>query len=484
MSQFARRISGILLFWAMSFSVQAAEDLMGIYQQARDNDPQIKIAESELRVIEERKPQARAGLLPSLNAGASATREWVDGRGADSTALGYNLTLTQPVYNRGNRIVYQQADRAVARAEANYQSARQELMTRASQRYFDVLAAQDSLEFARNNKTAIQRQLEQTRRRFEVGLIAITDVQESKAGYDLAVAEEISALNQLNNAQEALREITGAYHDPLAVLKEEVPLVTPDPEKMEAWAKRALNQNPQITAAQVAVEIARQEIERQRANHHPRLDLVARHGYQDVDGGNQFSSGYVHNNSVGLELSLPVDISGAIRAGTREAQYAYQQALDNLEKARRAVQLQVHQAYLNVISGISRVKALEQAVVSNRTAYDATLTGFDVGTRTSVDVLNAQRELLRAQRDYANARYAYLQNTLVLKQATGILDEEDLAALNEWFVPPPPPQAQEGEKSEAVDSAESPKETGEADQKEPEQPAAGATPVADETETP
>lgn len=415
----------------------AAESLHGLYQQAQANDPQFKIAETERQAVAEKRSQAKAGLLPSLNAAASYTKDWAQGKSRDSTTSGYNLTLTQPLYARGNWIALSQADSEIQRAEANYQGARQELMTRLAGRYFDLLSAADNLEFAGNNKAAIQRQLDQTKQRFEVGLIAITDVQESQAGYDLAVAEEILAVNTQDNAKEALREVTGAYPGKLAGLACEAPLVAPQPADIEAWAKLALEQNPQIAAAQAAAELARQEIERQRSSHYPQLDLVARHSYNDVNGGMPLLSGYSLDNSLGVQLSLPLDVAGGVRARTREAEYRHQQALDNLDKQRRAVELQAHQAYLNVISGSSRVKALRQAVVSNRTAYEATQTGFDVGTRTSVDVLNAQKELLRAQRDHTKARYDYLLNTLRLKQAAGSLSEEDLAALSAWCTEKP-----------------------------------------------
>lgn len=421
----------LAIAWAAP-AYPAADTLADLYQQALASDPQFKIAESERLAVGEKLPQAKSGLLPSLNAGASYTKAWSKGS-QDSTSSGYNLTLTQPLYARGNWIALDQAGSEIQRAEANYMSAQQGLMLRVAARYFEVLASQDNLEFAGNNKKAIQRQLDQTKQRFDVGLIAITDVQESQAAYDLAVAEEILAENTLNNAREALREVIGQYPGQLAGIRADMALLVPDPADIEAWAQRALEENPTILAARVAVELARQQIEQTRSVHYPRLDLVARHGYSDQDGsGMPQTGGYSLDNSLGLQLSVPIDVSGGMRSRTREAQYRHQQALDALEQQRRAVESQARQAYLNVISGISRLKALDQAVVSNRTALDATQTGFEVGTRTSVDVLNAQKELLRAQRDHAKARYDYLLNTLNLKQGAGSLSEEDLAALSKW----------------------------------------------------
>ena len=418
----------------LSVNSHASEGLLDLYHQAWANDPQLKLAEAQRLAIYEHRPQAEAAFWPLLNLGAHYTKEWAAGRSQDNTSSGYAVSLIQPLYNRETGIALSQAGTEIQKAEAVYLEAQQDLITRLSARYFDVLAALDNVKFSRNNKVAIQRQLEQSKQRFEVGLIAITDVHEAQAAYDLSLADEIKTLNESENAQESLREITGTYHESLAPLKETIPLLPPDPEDLSAWVETALKRSPLVNAAQLEIELARQGIDRQRAYHYPQLDLVGQHSYQDVDEGGAFASGYRHSNSISLQFNLPVDIGGGARARTSEAKYRHQQALEGLEKQKRFAHSQVHQAYRKVLSGISRVKALQQAVVSAASAYEATKAGFEVGMRTSVDVLTVQRELLGAQRDYARARYDYVLSTLQLKQAAGILTAEDLIHLMEWFV--------------------------------------------------
>jgi outer membrane protein len=434
-----------------------AETLLDIYLLAQQKDPQYKSAEYEREAVKELYPQARAQLLPSITFGASAYKEWNEGSGVDNTNSGYALQLVQPLYNRANTNQLNQAEMRIQRAEADFLSVEQVLVMKTALRYFNVLAALDGLAYARNNKNAIQKQLDQSKQRFDVGLIAITDVQESQAGYDLAVADEILAQSTLDNAREALRELTGLYHDPLALLNEDIPLVMPEPADIDAWTQQALEQNPQLTAAQVSVDLALEEIERQRAGHLPTVDLVAKHSYSDVDSNYAISDTYRHSNSIGVQLNVPLYLGGAVESRIREAGLRRDQSLESLESSRRAVQLQAHQAYQNVLSGISRVEALRQAVVSTQTAYDATQAGFEVGTRTSVDVLAAQRELLRAQRDYAGARYQYVMNHLSLKQAAGILSAADIEKINKFFYMPSQQPAKKDKKPKPKLAKEQPK---------------------------
>jgi outer membrane protein len=432
----------IIFLWLIAcffYNPIQAETLLELYQLAVQNDPQLKIANQERLATLEKKSQARAPLLPQVTLGADATHnwrteDWMTGNNQENTSVGYNVSLSYALYRRDLKIKLEQVDSQIQQAEATYESARQALMERLSSRYFAVLAANDNLKFAQSAKQAFKRQLDEAQQRFEVGLIAITDVEEAQAGYDLAVADEILAQNELDNAQEALREITGRYHQNLAALNEEAPLLGPDPTDIDAWTKTALEQNPEMLAAQYAVEEARQEIEKQRAANLPTIDLVGRHSYSDILRGDDNPPGTLTtNNSLGIELNYFLYEGGAIRSRIREAQRRKDQALDRLEQQRRAIQLQTRQAYFTLISNISRVKALKQALISTETALKAVQTGFELGTRTSVDVVNAQRDLLSAQRNYSSARYDYVLNTLRLKQAAGLISVDDLAGINNWL---------------------------------------------------
>jgi len=433
-----KRLSFLLLIGCFSSQIQA-ETLLELYQLALQNDPQLKITNYDRLVTLEKKSQARAPLLPQVTVGADATEnwrteDWMFGNDMENTTASYNVSLNYALYRRDLRIQLEQVDSQIRQTEATYESAKQALMERIASRYFAVLSANDNLKFARRAQKAFKRQLDDALERFKVGLIPITDVQEAQAGYDLAVADEIQAQNELDNAHEALREMTGTYHGMLAALNDDAPLLGPDPTDIDAWTEIALEQNPQVLAAQHAIETARQEIEKQRAAKWPTVDLVGRHSYGDVLRGDENPPGTLTtSNSVGIQLSYSLYEGGAIRSRIREAQLRKTQALQRLEQQRRATQLQARQAFLNLLSSISRVKALKQALRSTETASKAVQTGFELGTRTSVDVVNAERDLLRARRNYSSARYDYLLNTLRLKQAAGLISVDDLTGINNWL---------------------------------------------------
>jgi outer membrane protein len=345
----------------------------------------------------------------------------------------FNLNLTQPVYRKDLWIQLAQADSRIKQADADYAFALQDLMLRASQRYFDVLAAGDSLSFARAALEAFEQQLRQSQQRFEVGLIAITDVEEAQAGFDLARAEVITAENALDVAREALREISGVYHQDLAGLSTRMPLVSPDPNDIDAWTEIALQQNLRLAASLYAAEVARDEIRRVEAGHLPVLDIVGTHQRDDTGSAAARSTSRTEQTTLGLQLNLPIYQGGFTVSRTRESRHLYQQSLDDVERQRRAAHRQTRDAYLGVISGISRVQALTQAVKSTESARAAIEAGFQVGTRTSVDVLDAEQNLFRAKRDLAVARYNYIIDTLTLKQAAGTLSEEDVRLVNAWL---------------------------------------------------
>jgi len=419
-----------------------AADLADVLLLAEENDPEYSAAEAAMQATSEARPQAIAQLLPSLSASASRSRNREDTQRAVFSNKGivdtdaYSLTLVQPLFHADDFIQLQQAKKEALQAEATFAAAGQALMQRTARAYFAVLSARDTLDFARSEKQAIKRQLEQAQQRFEVGLIAITGVQESKAARDLAVADEIAAENALDVANEGLRELTGSYIDALAPLGAEVPLLSPEPDDIDAWTKTALENNPELLALRLQTDIARNEVQRQRAGHLPTVDFVGEHSVRDVAGGS-FGDSESTDNTLSVQLSLPIFEGGAVLSRTREAGFLHQKQFDDLERRQRAVQRGVREAYLGVQSGISRVKALQQALVSARTALEATEAGYEVGTRTTVDVLDAQSTLFRAKRDFAQARYDYLLSTLDLRAAAGSLSRIHIEDVSGWLASPP-----------------------------------------------
>ena len=420
--------SALLLFGSTS----QADDLLEIFQQASQHDPVYQAAAANLRARLEVKPQAHSGLLPNVAAGANYNRNRFDPKDAEasySTNQNWGLELRQSLFRRDRLLQLDQADYLIAQAEADFAAATQGLVLRVSEAYFNTLAAHDNLRFATAEKEAITRQLDQAQQRFEVGLTAITDVHEAQAAYDLAVSREIIALAQLDNAYEALRELTGARPPALAALSSELPLVGPNPEAADPWVDTALQQNLGLVSAMAGLAAQQEEIRIQRAGHLPTLDLTASYTNQDQNFGG-IAQIEREDGSIGLELNIPIYQGGLTRSRTREARERFQEAQALVEAARRSAERQVREAWRGVTTDISQVRALDQALQSSRTALRAQEAGLEVGTRTTVDVLNAQRELFRAERDRAQARYTYLLNGLRLKQAAGILDAADLAPIN------------------------------------------------------
>ncbi len=427
---------------ALSLMASAAhsESLMDVYNLAAGNDPVIQRAAADHAAALEALPQSRANFLPSIDFKASRTENNQDvaksAFGSDSlgtknfSTTDYSLNLKLPLYRRDNYVARRLAKHSVTLADAEYEAALQDLLLRVAEAYFDILARRDDLEFARAEKLAIKRQLEQTQQRFDVGLVAITDVHESQARYDLTLAEEILARNQLDNRIEALRALTGTYHNELEKLNDDITLVRPDPEDIEQWTRTALEQNPALLAAQAALNESRENVAQQRSGHYPTLNLEASRSYSDRGG--VFAS-TADTNAIGLTFNLPIYAGGRTSSQTRQALHLLDASRQALEEQRRKTQLQVRNAYLGVLSGISRVQALKQALVSNQSALRAAEAGYDVGTRTTVDVLLARRNLFSAQRDYAQSRYDYILDTLRLKQASGSLTADSLQAINNWL---------------------------------------------------
>ena len=414
-----------------------ADDLLSVYQSALANDPQFRAAQSEYKAQLESKSQSSSQLYPSISLSANYTDndEKIENSSTTRykyTSKGYNLSLVQPLYRQANFVGLSQANALVAQAQATLDSAKQDLILRVATRYFAVLAAEDDLSFAMAERTAIQQQLVQTQQRYKVGLIAITDVQEAQARFDQAVARAIVAENAVAISRESLREITAADVGQLAPLSNTHPLLSPNPADINQWVSKALSQNSLLTAAKASVEVAREEVSKQRAGHFPSLDLVANHSYGNYGGG-QFGKRDVEDNTVSLQLNVPLFQGGLVSSLTRAASFRLQEAKEKLEQQTRATEKQTRNSYLSVIANISQVTALKQALASSQVALKATQAGFEVGTRTAVDVLDSQRGRYLALRDYAQVRYNYVLETLRLKQAAGTLSEMDIQQLNPWL---------------------------------------------------
>lgn len=428
----------ISLLSSLSFSSFAA-DLLTVYQAAVQNDTQFRAAQAEYKALLETRNQSVATFLPTISGNVYYNQSddktvSVTTSSNDYDTDGYSLDLTQPLYRHTNYAGLEQADAVVAQATANFDYARQDLILRVVKQYFAVLAASDDLEFARAERKAIKRQLEQTEQRFNVGLIAITDVHEAKALYDQAVARAIVAENTLAISQEVLREITNKKFASLSSLSTSHPLVGPEPADINQWIKKANDQNALLIASQKGVDVARAEVSLQQGGHYPTLDLMASHSKSNYGsdaplyGGTEKTS-----NSISLQLNVPIYSGGLVNSKTRAANYRLEQARELLDQQRRATERQTRNSYLSVIANISQVKALKQALASSQVALEATQAGFEVGTRTTVDVLNSQQGLFRARRDYAQVRYNYVLETLSLKLAAGMLSVKDIEQLNPWL---------------------------------------------------
>lgn len=417
--------------------IASAMDLIEVYDLAVVNDPAFLEAKARRDSDQESRPQAIANLLPSLSVSGSTRTTRLHNKkvsfervGADKTSNFFThrigLDLRQPVFHKDFWVQLDQSDNQIVQADAEYAATKQELIVRTTNAYLDVLLANDTLVFATAEKLALARQLEQAQQRFNVGLIAITDVLEAQAGYDKAVADEIQAENDLDNRKEELREIIGDSPVDLAGLGDELPLLKPDPENIEEWSKLAENLNLDIIARKNEAERARKQIEFERSGHYPTVDIVGRYDYQDDTGFSRRGD----QASIGLELNFPLFQGGAVNSRSRQAQFDFAAAQQGLAAERRSVIRQVKDSYRGVISTIGQVNAREATVKSSKSAVEATEAGFEVGTRTMVDVVAEQRNLFRSKRDHAETRYDYIKNWLRLKQATSDLSREDLEKFN------------------------------------------------------
>jgi outer membrane protein len=472
-----RRLLALGLGCLASFTA-SSEDLITIFDQAVVNDPTVREAEFTRMATREARPQAWAAYLPQIDGSYNKT-ETEGNRQATGAQLiedpadpnrlilqqfaqnntfapessGWGIQLRQTVFSWQGLVALKQSSRLAAQADADYGVAQQDLALRVSTRYFDVLAALDNVQAQQASLDAISRQLEQADKRFEVGLIAITDVQEARAARDTAAADLIAAKRQLATSQELLREITDMQYQVLATPRGTMPLAIPEPADPQKWVEASMEQNLALTSSRLGADIARDDVRTAFGGHLPTVDLVLGRTHSESDDIEEFSpipgrfdggsapSGTDQDTdkSISLQVSVPIWSSGGTHSRVKQQSYRWQAAKQRVERVSRETERTARDAFLGVMSEISRVQALKQALESSATALRATEAGYDVGTRTAVDVLASRQLLVGAQTAYSRSRYDYMLNVLRLKQSAGLLDRKALEDVNSWLEAPPPP---------------------------------------------
>jgi outer membrane protein len=433
----------------LSINAQAA-DLIQVYQQALANDATFASARASLAVGRERVPQGKAALLPNIGLDGSVVRNdgdntpWnvgqmglqgvIAGSSAQYRTTTNTLSLQQPLFRWSNWQTYQQSKLLQAISEAQFAQAQQDLITRVSQAYFDVLAAQDSLELNRAQKTATTEQLASAKRNFEVGTQTITDTHEAQAAYDLVVAQEFAALNDLESRKTALQNIIGAAPTALAPLKPGVVLATPEPAVIEPWVSSAESANYGVVTAELQYESAKRDIQKSRAGHYPTLDLIANARRTSNSGAFNGISGTNNSMAIGIAYSVPLFSGFAVTSRVRESIALEDKARNDLEAIRRTAAQNARLSFLGVNSGLAQVRALQAAEVSSMSALESNKLGYQVGVRINIDVLNAQRQLYQTRTNLSRARYDTIVNGLRLKAAAGSLREADLIPVNNLLV--------------------------------------------------
>lgn len=428
-----RTVCSVLLAAPLMWSATAqAADLQEVYEQARQYDAEYAAARYDLEATRKLIPIARSPLRPQLSFGGEASVSTVDDDGETPYAdTSLSLSLSQTLFNRANSRLLDQAEITVMQAEAQYAALGQALILRVATAYFDVLRAQAIVEFSQSELEAISRQLEQAERRFDVGLVPITDVRSAQAQYDLAVAQEIEASNQLSTAQEALVLISGTDPETLSLLADDLPLLPPAPADIDSWVNQAKEQNLDLVIARLARESSETQIAIERASRYPTLDLVGTAASTTTEQALRSDTDVAE---ISLRLSVPLLTGGRINAQVAQAKAQALSSGEQFLAQERATTQQTRDGYRGVQASISRVKALRQALESTRKSAEATEAGFRAGTRTSVEVLQALRDTFSARSDYAGARYDYIINSLNLKAASGTLSEDDLIAVNRFLI--------------------------------------------------
>ncbi len=420
------------------------QSLVDIYSQALAHDPTLASALSANQAAQELIEQGKALYRPTVNFSAGANASQTDikyiGAGtpfragqANFEGYNYGVDARQPIFRKQNLVQMDQAKTQVSQADKQLALSQQELILRTTQSYFDVLIAQDKIDLIIAQKAAILSQLDQANANFEVGTATITDVNEAQARYDLSVAQEIAAVNEHQVAKRAVQAITGEIPQKLATVKADIKTNRLE-QSMDKWLEVAAKNNLNIQIEQDTVKFAEQEIERARAGHLPTLDAVASYSDTYANGSPNVFGSDLKNGTIGLQLQLPLYEGGATSSRVRQAVLNKQKAQDDVEIARRKTELETQRAYLNLSTSIAQVKAYEQALISSQSQVDSTKLGYEVGVRTSVDVLNAQQQFFSAKRDLLQSRYNYLVNIIRLKAASGIVVEADLVDINQQLI--------------------------------------------------
>ncbi|NKF49482.1 outer membrane channel protein TolC [Shewanella sp. WXL01] len=423
------KMGSIYAALAFTFAAPAtqADDLLQIYQQALTSDPVVLQAQAQRDALYEQIEENRAPLLPTISANVGYAKAWND-PSVDTDGFTGGVSLNQVVYDHSAWVGLSLAEKAASQADSAYASQLQNLIIRVTTAYFDVLTAKDNFEFQGAEKAAIERQLEQTKQRFAVGLTAITDVHEAQAQYDLASAQEILAENDLSNSYEALREITGIDHKSIDALDTmRFSAVTPAPATSKEWLTMAETNSIELMTQRIGKDIASETISLYKAGHMPSLNFNAGYtnNFQQTPDSNDSN-----NTNIGLTLSVPIFEGFRVSSKVKQAQFNFVEASERLEQTHRGVVKSVRNNFNNVSASISSIRAYEQSVVSSESALKATQAGFEVGTRTIVDVLNRTRDLYDSKRQLSQARYGYIKSILALKQAAGTLNEDDVIAVN------------------------------------------------------
>ncbi|PMH38785.1 outer membrane channel protein TolC [Vibrio cyclitrophicus] len=412
-----------------------ADTLAEVYDQAKQNDPQLLRSAAQRDAAFEAVTSSRSDLLPQINLTANydINRGDRDTSGSGSSSIDNNtwgaaIGFTQELYQRSSWITLDTAEKTARQADSAYAAEQQALILRVATAYFEVLRAQDNLEFVRAEKAAVARQLEQTKQRFEVGLSAITDVHDAQAQYDAVLADEVLAENTLINNYEGLREITGQEHSNLSILDTDRFSASKSSESATALVEQAEQKNLSLLAARISQDVAKDNISLASSGHLPSLTLDG--SYALTDQSNSSTDYDQDNLNLGLNLVVPLYTGGSTTSLTKQAEYNYVAASEDLEATYRSVVKDVRAFNNNITASIGALRAYEQSVVSAQSALEATEAGFDVGTRTIVDVLDSTRRLYDANKNLSDARYNYILSVLQLRQAVGTLSEQDIVDVN------------------------------------------------------
>jgi outer membrane protein len=441
-----------------------AADFAKVYQDALASDPTFQQAQANYQAAREARPEAWALLLPQISAAAGKT--WTHSAGqvtqpqvsltgnlapypiysTDSIgAKQWSLNLSEDLFSWTDWMNLKAANSQVAEAQATYEAAAQNLILRVATAYFNVLSALDTLQAQESSLQAFDLQLEQANKRYQVGLIAITDVEQARAARDTAAAAVIADKESLASAQDQLEVITGRQYDTLAEPGSHMPLVTPSPANQNQWVRTSLQQNLTLIASRLAADVARDDVRVAFGGHLPTLSLIASRTFNSsssdesiigINGTFQGLPAWSNDREIGLQVTVPIFSGGGTEARVHQAQYQWIAAKDAVEQASRSTVQQARDAYLGVISGIAHVQALQQALTSSQTAYRATEAGYRVGTQTEVDVLNALSTLVQAKTNYASSRYAYINSVVQLRYAAGTLGPNEVQAVNQWLTTP------------------------------------------------